>query len=535
MRRAAAEQWPRSRTRCRRAVASEGAGAAPGGRLSEHFDVVIVGAGLSGVDAAHHLQRSCPGKTYVILEQRERIGGTWDLFRYPGIRSDSDMLTMGYPFRPWTRSKTISPGADIRDYITETAREEGIDDHVRFRHTVRRASWSSATATWTIEGTRRAADGRDEPLRLTCGFLMSCAGYYRYSAGHQPDLAGAERFRGRVVHPQAWPEELDYTGRRIVVIGSGATAVTLVPTLAKTAGHVTMLQRSPTWVVSMPEEDRIAMRLRAALPASLAFRLGRWKNILFQWFTYRLARWDPGHVKQGLLKRVAARLGPGTDLAHFTPRYDPWEQRVCLVPDGDLFQALREGRASVVTDEIVTFTENGIALQSGREIEAEIAVTATGLVMQALGGIELSVDGRRVELGATLAYKGVMFSGVPNLAAVFGYVNASWTLKADLICAWVCRLLATMERKGARQVVPTPLDEEPSAPFVEHFSSGYVQRAIAGWPKQGRRPPWRVHQDYFRDWWSLRWGRVDDGALVFSSPRPPAAQVLVSSRPHPSR
>ena len=486
--------------------------------MNEHFDVVVIGAGLSGIDAAHHLQKHCPNRTYVILEQRERIGGTWDLFRYPGIRSDSDMLTMGYSFRPWTKPKAISPGEDIRGYIADAAREEGIERHIRFRHTITRASWSSQAAVWTLEGTRRGEDGRAEAVTFSCGFLMSCAGYYRYSAGHAPEFPGRERFRGCVVHPQAWPEGLDYSGKRVVVIGSGATAVTLVPALAKTAAHVTMLQRSPTWVVSMPEEDRIANRLRSLLPATWAYRLSRWKNVGYMWFMYRLARRNPEFVKKGLLQQAAAQLGPGFDVAtHFTPRYNPWEQRLCLVPDADLFIALREGRASVMTDQIESFTEKGLALKSGRELVADMVVTATGLVMQTLGGIELAVDGRSVDFGSTLAYKGVMFSGVPNLAAVFGYINASWTLKADLICAWVCRLLNAMQRKGVRQVTPTSVGEAAAAPFVEHFSSGYVQRAIAHWPKQGSRPPWRVHQDYLRDWLSLKWGRIDDGALVFSN------------------
>ena len=486
----------------------------------EHFDVLIVGAGLSGIDAAHHLRKLCPDRTYVILEQRERIGGTWDLFHYPGIRSDSDMFTMGYSFRPWTKPKAISPGEDIREYITSTAREEGIDRHIRFRHAVGRAAWSSETSRWTVEGSRPAPDGPDEPFALTCEFLLCCAGYYRYSAGYTPEFPGIGRFRGRVVHPQAWPADLDYAGKRVVVVGSGATAVTLVPALAKTAGHVTMLQRSPTWIISMPEEDRIANRLRSVLPATWAYRLSRWKNIALMTALYRMSRRFPGLVREGLVKQAAAHLGPGVDVAtHFTPRYDPWEQRMCLVPDADLFAAIREGRASVVTDHIETFTEKGIALKSGRELEADVVVTATGLVMQPLGGIELTVDGRPVDLGTRLSYKGVMLSGVPNLALVFGYVNASWTLKADLICAWVCRLLNIMERKGARQVTPTNRDEGAAAPFVEHFSPGYIQRALEGLPKQGRRPPWRVHQDYFRDIRSLKWSRIDDGALAFSRPR----------------
>ena len=488
--------------------------------MVEHFDVLIVGAGLSGIDAAHHMQALCPSKTFAILEQRARVGGTWDLFRYPGIRSDSDMLTMGYSFRPWTDPRAISPGEDIREYIAATARDEGIEGRIRFHHAVSRASWSSDDARWTVEGSRRTPDGRDEPFTLTCGFLFCCAGYYRYSAGYTPELPGIERFSGRVVHPQAWPESLDYAGKRVVVVGSGATAVTLVPAMARTAAHVTMLQRSPTWIVSMPERDRLANALRAVLPGRWAHRLGRAKNVVLMYLTYRLARAFPRFTGRGLLARARRALGPGIDVAtHFTPRYGPWEQRLCLVPDGDLFVALREGRASVVTGHVETFTEGGIRLRSGEELEADVVVTATGLVMQLFGGIELTVDGRAVDPATRLSYKGVMLSGVPNLAAVFGYVNASWTLKADLICAWVCRLLNRMDGRGARQVTPTARAEEPAAPFVENFSPGYVRRALALWPKQGRRSPWRVHQDYLRDTISLKWRPFADDALVFSSPQ----------------
>ena len=476
---------------------------------------MIMGAGLSGIDAAHHLQKLCPRKTYSILEQRERIGGTWDLFRYPGIRSDSDMLTMGYSFRPWTSPKAISPGEDIREYITAAARDEGIDQKIRFGHRVLRAAWSSENARWTVEAMRG-----NEPVILTCNFLFSCAGYYRYSAGYTPEFPGVERFQGRVVHPQKWPEDLDYSGKRVVIIGSGATAVTLVPAMAERAAHVTMLQRSPTYIVSRPTEDRIANWLRGKLPAGLAYRLSRWKNILLGFYGYQLAQRSPEKVKAAILKNAQTELGADFDVAtHFTPRYNPWEQRLCLVPDADMFRVIREGRASVVTDRIETFTERGIRLQSGNELEADVIVTATGLVMQALGGVDLHVDGRKVEPGRTLAYKGVMVSGVPNLASVFGYINASWTLKADLICEYVCRLLNEMDRKGAKQVMPKSAGEEGAAPFVEHFSSGYVARALENWPKQGAAKPWRVHQNYFRDLQAMRWSTVDDGVLQYSGPR----------------
>jgi len=486
----------------------------------EHFDVLIMGAGLSGIDAAHHLQELCPNRTYVILEQRERLGGTWDLFRYPGIRSDSDMLTMGYSFRPWTHPKSISPGEDIREYLAATAREEGIEQHIRFRHRILSAAWSSEDAKWTVEAVRTAPDGREEAMKLTCNFLFSCAGYYRYSAGYTPDFPGIDRFKGRVIHPQAWPEDLDYAGKRVVIIGSGATAVTLVPALAETAAHVTMLQRSPTYVVSAPAEDPIANWLRGVLPASWAFRLSRWKNIALTSYFYQLAQRYPNFMKKGIIEKVSEALGPEYDVAtHFTPSYKPWDQRICLVPDADMFQSIKSGRASVATDQIDTFTETGIRLQSGNVLEADIIVTATGLVMQAFGGIDVMVDGRAVDFSKTLAYKGVMFSGVPNLAVVFGYINASWTLKADLICEYVCRLLNVMEGKGARQVTPTPgVDEGAAAPFVENFSSGYMQRALEKWPKQGSKAPWRVNQNYFRDMVALKWSAVEDGSLEFSNP-----------------
>jgi monooxygenase len=485
----------------------------------EHFDVLIMGAGLSGIDAAYHLQKLCPNKSYIILEQRERIGGTWDLFRYPGIRSDSDMLTMGYSFRPWTHPKAISPGDDIRDYIAATARDEGIDHNIRFRHEIKRASWSSQEAKWTMEAVRKSPDGRDELLTLTCNFLFSCAGYYRYSAGYSPEFPNASRFKGRIIHPQAWPEDLDYAGKRVVIVGSGATAVTLVPAMARAADHVTMLQRSPTYIISAPEQDVIANWLRRVLPAMWAYRLSRWKNVSFMTGIYQFSQRFPNFVKKGLVKKVREHLGPDYDVeTHFTPRYKPWEQRMCLVPDADMFEAIKSERASIVTDHIETFTEKGIQLKSGKELAADIIVTATGLVMQAFGGIELSVDGRPVDPGKTLAYKGVMMSGIPNFASVFGYINASWTLKADLICNYVCRLLNFMDRKGVRQVMPKERGEGTAAPFVENFTPGYIERALANWPKQGSKSPWRVYQNYIRDTISLKWSSLDSGALEFSNP-----------------
>jgi cation diffusion facilitator CzcD-associated flavoprotein CzcO len=485
----------------------------------EYFDVLIIGAGLSGISAAHHLQELCPRKSYVILEQRERIGGTWDLFRYPGVRSDSDMFTMGFSFRPWMKTKAIAPSEDIRNYITDTARDEGVDRHIRFRHRVLCASWSSEDAVWVVKALRLAPDGREEVVTLTCNFLFSCAGYYRYDAGYTPEFPDSHRFTGRIVHPQNWSEDLDYTGKRVVIIGSGATAVTLLPAMARTAGHVTMLQRSPTYLASMPEKDPIASALLRVLPAAWAYKLSRWKNIAFMLYIYQMARRFPNFIKNGLIKMIRAELGPSYDVTtHFTPRYNPWEQRLCLVPDGDFFQAIKSGHAGVVTGQIERFTQTGIRLQSGQELPADIIVTATGLVLQSFGGAEIEVDGRRVDFGERLAYKGVMLSGVPNLAAVFGYINASWTLKADLISTYVCRLLNRMDRKRARQVTPTNHHDSAVAPFVENFTPGYIQRALASWPKQGSKPPWRVNQNYLRDIWSLKWSPIDNDALVFSNP-----------------
>jgi cation diffusion facilitator CzcD-associated flavoprotein CzcO len=483
---------------------------------SEHFDVLIVGAGLSGIGAAHHLQRNCPGKSYAILEGRAAIGGTWDLFRYPGIRSDSDMYTMGYSFRPWTDAKAIADGPSILNYIRDTAKDGGIDRHIRFNRWVARASWSSKDATWTVE--TKSGEGT---ANFTCNFLFLCAGYYRYAAGYTPEFAGTERFKGRIVHPQHWPEDFDYTNKRIVVIGSGATAVTLVPSMAKTSAHVTMLQRSPTYIVSRPEGDAVANWLRRRLPAKIAYGLTRWKNVLLGMYFFQLCRRKPDRVKDLILKGVRQELGPDYDIAtHFTPRNKPWDQRLCLVPDSDLFRAIKKGRAEVITDTIETFTETGIKLTSGRELEADIVVTATGLVMELLGGMEVEVDGRKIDFAQTLNYKGMMFSDVPNLASAFGYTNASWTLKCDLTCNYVCRLLNYMDAKGYRQCTPRNRDAAmPAEPFLD-FSSGYVQRALDRLPKQGTKAPWKLYQNYALDIMSLKFGTLQDEAMEFTV-RPP--------------
>jgi monooxygenase len=476
----------------------------------DHVDVLIVGAGLSGIGAAYHLKKHCPGKTYAILEGREAIGGTWDLFRYPGIRSDSDMYTLGYSFKPWKAAKAIADGPSILSYVRETARENDVDRHIRFKHLVKRANWSTQTATWTVE-----AEHDGQIVRFSCDFLYMCSGYYRYSSGYTPDFAGSERFKGRIVHPQHWPQDLDYAGKQVVVIGSGATAVTLVPEMAKTAGHVTMLQRSPTYVVSRPAEDGLANWLRAKLPPMAAYGFTRWKNVLLSMLFFNLARKKPEKTKERLISLVREQLGPDYDVAtHFTPRYNPWDQRLCLVPDADLFDSIKAGSSSVVTDHIETFTEDGILLKSGKTLKADVIVTATGLQLQLLSGMEVVVDGVVANLAQSMSYKGMMFSDVPNLASAFGYTNASWTLKADLTSEYVCRLLNTLDRTGADYCVPRLDGEMEVAPWLD-FSSGYVTRSMDQFPKQGLRKPWKAHQNYALDLMALRFGKVDDGVMQF--------------------
>src|SRR5271170_6842727 len=482
----------------------------------EHFDVLIIGAGLSGIGAGYHLQHKCLGKSYAILEGRDCIGGTWDLFRYPGIRSDSDMFTLGYSFKPWTEPKAIADGPRILNYVRETAVENGIDNNVRYHHRVKRASWSTPEARWTVEAERSAGEGATETVRFTCNFLFMCSGYYNYENGYSPEFPGAADFAGRIVHPQKWTDDVDYAGKRVVVIGSGATAVTLVPEMAKKAAHVTMLQRSPTYVVSRPAQDPVANKLRAKLPAKLAYHLIRWRNVLWGMYFFQLSRRQPAKVKQLILGGVRMALGPDYDIAtHFTPRYNPWDQRLCLVPDGDLFKAIKDGSASVVTNQIDSFTKGGIRLKDGSELGADIIVTATGLVLQVLGGAEVSVDGRMIDFARTLNYKGMMYSDVPNLASSFGYTNASWTLKCDLTCEYVCRLLNHMKKHGYTQCTPRLTDPTITAePWVD-FSSGYVQRSLALFPKQGSRAPWKLRQNYARDIMTLRFGRIADGVMEF--------------------
>jgi monooxygenase len=479
----------------------------------EHVDVLIVGAGLSGIGAAHHLQRECPGKSYAILESRACTGGTWDLFRYPGIRSDSDMYTLGYSFRPWDSDQSIADGASILEYIRATAREGGIERHIRFHHRVVRAEFSTAQARWSVEAQR---SDTQETVRMTCDFLMTCSGYYRYDEGYTPEFPGIERYAGQVVHPQHWSDETEYAGKRVVVIGSGATAVTLVPALAKTAAHVTMLQRSPSYILSLPGMDPIAKRLRRLLGSKRAYSLVRWKNVGLTMGSYQLSRRRPRWAKALVRKGLERQLPAGYDIdKHFTPRYDPWDQRLCLVPDGDLFVAIKAGSAEVVTDQIETFTEHGLRLASGRELEADVVVTATGLNLLVLGGIEFAVDGQEIEIPQTMGYKGMMLSGIPNMALALGYTNASWTLKCDLTCEFVCRVLNHMDAHGYRQVVPERDPSVAERPFID-FSSGYVLRSIDKFPKQGSRAPWLLRQNYPLDYMSLKRDPLEDGALRFS-------------------
>jgi monooxygenase len=487
----------------------------------EHLDVLIVGAGLSGIGAACHLQQECPGKTYAILESRGALGGTWDLFRYPGIRSDSDMYTLGYSFRPWPSARSIADGPSILEYIKDTARDFGVDRQIRYHQRAVRAEWSTADARWTVE-IEHTDTG--EVSRLTCGFLFMCAGYYRYDEGYAPEFPGSERFAGRIVHPQHWPEDLDYAGKRVVVIGSGATAVTLVPAMAETAAHVTMLQRSPTYVISLPAEDPLAKVLRRVLPAKWAYPILRWKNVLLTMLSFQLSRRRPHVMKAVIRKGLEKALPAGYDIdTHFKPKYNPWDQRLCLVPDGDLFDALSTDKASIVTDQIETFTETGIRLASGAELEADIIITATGLQMLAIGGLSVAVDGEDVKFNETVGYKGMMFSGVPNLAAAIGYTNASWTLKCDLVCEYVCRMLNHMDDVGMRQVMPRWTQPTlPERPFVD-LTSSYVLRAVQDFPKQGDAAPWRLHQNYVRDILMLRHGSIEDEAIEFSNPAPLAA------------
>jgi cation diffusion facilitator CzcD-associated flavoprotein CzcO len=493
---------------------------------AEHFDVLIVGAGLSGVGAGVHLGKHCPSKSYVILENRDAIGGTWDLFRYPGIRSDSDMYTLGYSFKPWTEQKSIADGPAMWKYVNESAREYGVDKHIRFNQRVTRASWSSDEARWTVEAEHAGAT-----KRFTANFVLMCAGYYKYEHGYLPDFKGMERFKGPIVQPQLWPEGLDYAGKRVIVIGSGATAVTLVPAMTDKAAHVTMLQRTPTYMISMPAVDKLGQFLRRRFSPQLAYDINRGVRTFFQQFFFRFARTRPEAFKKRIMKPIEAQLDRETIEKHFTPPYKPWEQRLCLVPDNDMFDAIKSGKASVVTDEIAEFTDKGIKLKSGQVLEADIIVAATGLVLQTLGGADVFVDGRQVDTGKSYTYKGAMFSDVPNLISVFGYTNASWTLRADLILEYACRLINYLDEYGLASVTPRLKGPVEERPFVD-FSSGYFQRAKHILPKQTTRAPWKQRQSYFHDIMDLRYGAIEDGELEFK--RAPTRAMAPALKPEPA-
>jgi cation diffusion facilitator CzcD-associated flavoprotein CzcO len=532
--------------------------------MDEHVDVLIVGAGLSGIGAAHHLQRAFPSREYLILESRAASGGTWDLFRYPGVRSDSDMQTLGYRFRPWTGAKALADGPSILRYVRDTAHEAGIDEHIRYGYRVTRASWSSADTRWTVEAARtqpspgagpgadgsgeaggargavgageggaeadgatgadgaggaEAAGGADgsETVTFTCNFLLMCTGYYRYDHGYQADLPGLDAFQGQVVHPQFWPEDLDYAGKQVAVVGSGATAVTLVPALAEKAQHVTMVQRSPTYIISLPSEDPVEAKLRRLIGTRRAYTLTRWKNVAVSTLIYQLSQRKPAMMRGWIRGMTVKQLPSGYDVdTHFKPKYGPWDQRLCLVPDGDLFQSIRQGQASIATGAIDRFTEHGLRLESGQEIAADIVVTATGLQLLALGGVQLSVDGRDVNLPDTMAYKALMLSGVPNFALTIGYTNASWTLKADLTSEYLVRLLRYMDRHGYDTAVPIQDDSRVTERPLLDFAAGYILRSMHEFPKSGSRPPWRLGMSYLNDVVMLRHGRINDGVMRFS-------------------
>ena len=484
---------------------------------SEHVDVVVVGAGLSGIGAGYHLQTISPDRSYVILEGRDGLGGTWDLFKYPGIRSDSDMHTLGFSFKPWTEAKSIADGPSILQYLKQTVAQFGIDKHIRYGQLVTKAQWSSDDAQWTVTSTNKATGASNT---ITCSFLFMCSGYYSYKKGHTPEFTGRERFKGTVVHPQEWPLDLDYADKRVVVIGSGATAVTIVPSMADKADHVTMLQRSPTYMVSRPDHDVLANRLRKVLPPKMAYNLTRFKNTWRQQLVYNKTRTDPDKVKQLLLGGIQLELGADYDIAkHFTPAYNPWDQRLCLVPNGDFFKSMREGKASVVTDHITSFTETGIQLASGEHLDADIIITATGLELVTLGEMDFYVDGNQVDFAKTWTYKGFAYSDIPNMASTFGYINASWTLRSDLTAEYVCRLLNHMRKKGVAQCTPRLREQDRNMkerPWIDGFSSGYMQRMMHRMPRQGDHEPWINPQNYRRDKKMFKHSPIDDGVMQFS-------------------
>jgi cation diffusion facilitator CzcD-associated flavoprotein CzcO len=483
---------------------------------TEGVDVAIIGAGLSGIGAACHLRRECPGRSLAILEARGASGGTWDLFRYPGVRSDSDMHTLGYSFKPWEEARAIADGPSILSYLRETAREFAIEPLIRYRRRVRSADWDSATQRWTLTISN---EERGEEETLCARFLHLCSGYYRYDRGYEPAFEGRDSFRGTWVHPQHWPEDLDYAGKKVVVIGSGATAMTLVPAMAQGGARVVMVQRSPTWVISRPARDRLANLLRSLLPKRVAYGITRWKNTRLQAVLYRMTRRKPAKVRERLLREARRELAGASDMANFTPRYDPWDQRLCLVPDADLFRALREGGARVVTAEIDRITEDGVRLQNGEVLGADIIVSATGLELEVFGGIELSVDGRPFDVPSSWAYRGMMCTGLPNLVWIFGYVNASWTLRADIVSQWLCRLLKHMDESGYGAVeaaLEEGLPAMPPQPWIRDFSAGYMQRHLHRFPRQGDREPWINSQNYLRERREFTRMSLDEAALRYT-------------------
>ncbi|MGW5520141.1 flavin-containing monooxygenase [Nocardia africana] len=497
--------------------------------MTRHVDVLIIGAGLSGIGMACHLSRENTGRSYAILERRSAIGGTWDLFRYPGIRSDSDMLTFGYGFRPWIGTKVLADGPHIRQYIADTAEEYGVTRHIRFGRKVVKSSWSSTEQLWTTEA---LDEQTGETETYTSNFLVGCTGYYDYDQGFRPQFPGEESFGGQIVHPQHWPEDLDYRGKRVVVIGSGATAITLVPAMSEDAAHVTMLQRSPTYIAPLPAEDPVAVGMKKAkLPAALAYKTGRARNIALQRASFALSRSNPALSRKLLLQAVRVAVGPDVDMRHFSPSYNPWDQRLCIVPNGDLFKVLRNGRASIVTDRIATFTETGIRLESGEELPADIVISATGLNIQMLGGAAIDVDGTPIATRDLVAYKGALMSGLPNAMMIIGYTNASWTLKADLAAEYFCRLLNHMKAKGYSTFVAEAeeADRAPESMMGGALTSGYIARGDAVMPRQGRRGPWKVINNYYRDRALLRKADLEDGILRFGT-RSAAARPVVESR-----
>jgi cation diffusion facilitator CzcD-associated flavoprotein CzcO len=492
----------------------------------EYVDLLIIGAGLSGVGMACHLSRRCPEKSYVILEGRAAMGGTWDLFRYPGIRSDSDMFTFGYTFKPWVSTQNLADGPSILNYIHEAAREHRVEEHIRYNAQVESVAWDSREAAWTVHYVDKNTGAR---RRLKCGFINGCTGYYNYEHGYEPEFKGSERFRGTIIHPQKWPEDLDYRGKRVVVIGSGATAVTIVPEMSKDAAHVTMLQRSPTYMGSVPDEDRITAFLRRYLPEMWVYRIARTIRVGGMALFFNLSRRFPGLIRRLVLYGVRKAVGPNVDMRHFTPRYNPWDERFCAVKGGDLFEAVKAGRVTIVTDHIDCFTEEGIRLQSGEELPADIIITATGLDLKFFGGIQISVDGEPYDHTQKMSYRSVMLEDLPNLAFTFGYTNASWTLKADITSEWICRVLKHMDRIGARRVVPVNHDPSIVRSAYLDFTSGYIQRSLHKFPKMGNRAPWKLKQLYPYDLMMLRYSRLEDGVLEFSRPAAEAELAAVKT------